>query len=510
MANNSLEKRHQNSTYKKEIIENKVTQKKLELELKKLEKFSYDVLKPENNTRRKQPQHHKQEENVKLSKIERLKAISLCRELLQNSTIAATLHRTLLNNIVGTGAKVKFHFDDRKTNKRWEDHFNKRFAKKADFRRNFNFNEIQQLIFSALLTDGDILIYWREDSIQIFEANQIKNISDITLKEDHVQTDGVILDEDGRVVSYVVTQNRNAQEVKMKEATILPAEDCTLIANKNYYSQYRGVPMLLSLAANVQDIKEILEAELGSAKAAAHFGLAITKNDAAEVGYSRTIENEDGETDGDDEPGIPNWERMFGPKLAYLEPGEGIQVIENKRPNAQINEFAHINITQAGGSVGLPSHLAQNKTENSFSAARQELNQAINNFKVWQKKLERDFLDWVVVKEFTKQIKDGRFSNEEDWDIKFSFIHVKQRSIDEQKEINTLSKKLAMGNTTLSEQDPNWRENLEQMATEKEFAEELGLRLPHFYEQFKLFEGEDNEDNEDNEEIEDNEDNEDD
>ena len=498
MAYNSLEKQHENQKYRKEIVENKVKQKKLEFELKRLEKFSYEVLK--SNKKRKQPSFHRQEENVNLSEIERLKAITLCRELLQNSTIAATMHRSMLQNIVGTGAKVKFHFDDRKTSKKWEDHFNKRFAKKADFRRNFNFNEIQKLVLSALLTDGDILIYWREDSIQIFEANQIKNASDLELKDGFIQKDGLILDEDGRVVSYVVTQNKSAQEVKKKEATILAAEDCTLVANKNHYSNYRGTPLLLTLAANIQDIKEILEAELASAKAASNFAVAITKEDASEVGFSRTTEGEDGELDEDEEIGIPNWERMFGPKMAYLEKGEGIEVVENKRPNAQINDFAKINITQAGGSIGLPSHLAQNKTENSFSAARQELNQAINNFLVWQKKLEREFLDFVVIKEFTKRIKDGDFNNEEDWDIKFSFIHVKQKSIDEQKEVNTLAKKLAMGRTTLAQEDPNWRENLEQMAEEKNFSENLGLRLPHFYEQFKLFEVDQNEEDEGNEE----------
>ena len=477
----SLEQRRAAAEIRRQIAENQLAAKKYQLQ--------YEALERGGRSRRKRPEPPRErnpEDRGLVAETNRLRAIAMARDLVRKSPLARALVTTLAREVVGTGATAKWMLEDREQSQQYGKWFNVRWARRenADRRGIYSWGELQRIILCEVVIAGEVLVHHdpETNSLTIFDAEMLTNINakQADLREGHQQIDGIIVDPIGRPVSYVVSPKREMTEVKPEDATVLPADECTLVMMPDRY-QHHGVSHLLSILGLQYDIQHMLDNEIQAGKVASAFAMVVKRNDALEVGLGRSEEDDQ---DPDQETQHTNLERMgesFG-ATEYLEPGEDVQVIKNDRPGPQIKEFSSFVATLSGSALGLPASRSLLRTDNSFSAARDELNTAAATYEVWQEMLEGRLLDWVMRKVVSRAVSTNRLPDVPDWDIDVRWQHKQQEPIDRDKKVRSQIAELQAGTKTLSDIDPDWQETIRQRAREQRFAEDEEVYLPWLYE----------------------------
>lgn len=127
--------------------------------------------------------------------------------------------------------------------------------------------------------------------------------------------------------------------------------------------QRRGMSILASVLTRLDDLKDYEESERIAAKIAACFAAAIVKGDKTD--YT-------GPSDGTPF-GQRNMRLQPGMIFDDLRPGESVQSIDSKRPNAQLEPHRNGQLRAVAGGMGVSfSSLAKNYN-GTYSAQRQEL-----------------------------------------------------------------------------------------------------------------------------------------
>jgi capsid protein len=422
---------------------------------------------------------------------------------------------TLVENVLGVvGGKCQLHTEDKDFNQAALQIMRDYFSDCSYLEDNKNLNELLKVIYSAVITDGDILLYqsratdgklicYEADSIvqidkaifagKALELGYFDELDELDMlgqpkKAFWVQRQGAIVNRLGKVVKWVVTGDSNKATHNFEDCIVLDAKDCRLFANKTRPNQVRGLPILLGLADTSDDLNSIVKSECQTMKKLSRMGVVISQNDLeaaneadiASQGIDITTASEDIlNTLSSQKPHkYESLERNCGGETYYVNNKDKIEPFQFNRPNMNLAEFCNWVNRSIGKSLGLYNLYSSGEATSSYAGGRLESMLTWNHFVSEQKKIEREILDMVTIKviEIAIQTKRLKLCSDANWKYKISFSFPVLGQINQLVEANANLTNLKAGLTTYSELlGSDYLAKLQKVADETAMLKEMGL-----------------------------------
>lgn len=433
----------------------------------------------------------------------RLRCISTVRNLMRNSSLLKTDVSMLQLSVIGCNSDLMFYDKDdawyRKAEALW-----RKWGKHASFRDNGSLVDFLDKVLYTLLCEGDCVLLFDDGEIDdsgkvlMFAPDQIAPLPDsdfkARFKEGWTQCDGIIRDQFGRTMGVVVAPTPGLKVVPANEALILLKDDPYAPCNwcyvkRSFRDTIRGVADALPVLADLQDVNEILQYEKISAKRFAAQYAYITEAEAQSAvtpeGFlpEEPVE-EGGEQNGEEKPEeytVDHLQDITAGMLDLLPNGSSITFSPNDRPSPRTLEFVEAVREVAGGALGLTRSFALAKADTSYTAARWDTGVASKALAKISQFLDDHILDWLADRLIRWAVKKELIdeSPDPDWVDAAAFTHPSGREVlDEVKEQQAIGLALKNGTANLEQLvGPGWRGILSELATEKKYAESLGLSL---------------------------------
>lgn len=400
------------------------------------------------------------------------------RYLERNSDVANSLISGFLRNVIGTGIKPQARTGDKNLDNKLEELWKKWANKKCDITEQSTFYELQKMLLLRRFVDGEILINKVYDNnseiplkLQVLKTDLL-DTSRFNGNNKNVVRSGIEVTSYLKPVAYWILQ-KTPDGFLTLDSKRVKAENMIHLFDKTSPEQIRGISELAPLIKRTKSIEDFLDAETMSAKVAACFSIFIKRNSS---GYNQYAENDKNRVE-EIHPGM----------ISYLNQGESIETANPSRSMTSARDVVNLQQRLMGAGAGLSYELVSRDFNNAnFSAARQGSLEDQMTFKPIQKYMIEhfcnpiwsDFVEACVLKGLIN-IKDF-FSNKEKY-TNSAWIAPGWSWIDPEKEVNADIKAMQNGGKTFSqwcaERGYDWQDQLDQMAREKEYAENLGLKL---------------------------------
>lgn len=421
-------------------------------------------------------------------KVERDLIKARARYLERNSDIAGAAIGAIVRNVVGTGIKPQARIGDEKLNgqiealwKKWVKH------KACDITEQQTFYEIQSMLFKRKIVDGEILIRKVTDKraeiplkLQIIKSDLLDSYMLYAPKTNNVIRSGIELDDYLKPVAYWI-QKKSPDGYITYESERIPADQIIHLWFKNNSDQIRGISDMATIIKRLKDTQDYLDAETVAAKIAACFSIFITKNTIGNVpgrdGVVGNKRDKEGKSLETIRPGM----------ITHLRPGEEITTANPSRSITSAKDFVAVQQRLAGAGMGLSYEImSRDFNKASFSSARQGHLEDRKTFEPMQQYLIDHFCQPIYEEFMDAIVLAGLIKIPNYWKYKDIYTYAEWVTpgwtwIDPEKEVKADLLALSNSGMTLAqwcaERGYDWREQLEQMAKEKEFAESLGLTL---------------------------------
>lgn len=423
-------------------------------------------------------------ENTDKSQRDLIKARA--RYLEDNSDIAGAAIGGIVRNVVGTGIKPQARTGDDELNKQiealWEEWTR---AENCDVTGQQTFEELQALLLRRKIVDGEILIKKTVDKkgkfplkLQVIKSDMLSQYLLRAPKTNHVIRSGIELDDHLKPLAFWIDKKTPDGFVQYDPDRI-PAKEIIHLWTRKHPDQIRGISDLAPIIKRLKDTQDYLDAETVAARIAACFSVFITTSTGTPGAAGRFAKTKDAEG--------KKLQSIRPGMIKYLAPGEEVQTANPSRGMANARDYISIQERLAGAGLGLSYELmSRDFNKASFSSARQGMLEDRKTFEPMQNFMAshlcgpvyREWLDLCVLAGLIN-IPDYAQNREKyqqcDW------VTPGWAWIDPSKEVQADINALQNAGKTLSqwcaERGYDWREQLEQMALEKETAEALGLKL---------------------------------
>lgn len=443
---------------------------------------------------------------------------------------ALVLQRRL--NVVGAiGGKLQLTTPDAEFNAAAAKYF-KRWARNCEYTDGKCFNEVLQLIISALDVGGDCVIVHDSDGvlcssnkIRVFESDEIGNLPESIFAErfpGHSQRAGKIYNAAGRFVGVTVSASERGKPTFSADKAITlvrdpdaPAESCPWIYLQESWriNQGRGVSTFSASVDLIDDYGNILSSEAAAAKLnSTMFGAYKRTSEGDETGSALddytfdeppaaadsaspavepfavggSVSSDDSGVTPEGEPFPDTIARSRGVFFDVLPDGYEAQLYDTKRPNSQIRDFLLMLSGQVAATLGLNQTYATLEPQSSYTAFRGAQLLARPSFIAAQKMLERSVCDWIATRVIVEAIHLGLLPVPswavlpyDSTDFAMVWTWPRQEEVDAVNEQAALTARLKNGATTLREEfGVDWRERVQQMADEAAAMAAVGLIHP--------------------------------
>lgn len=408
------------------------------------------------------------------------------RYLENNSDIAGAAVGGIVRNVVGTGIKPQARTGDERLNKEIESLWKEwTRPENCDITGQQTFEEMQAMLLRRKIVDGEILVKKVIDKngrfplkLQVIKSDLLSQYMLRAPKTNNVIRSGIELDDHLRPLAYWIDK-KTPDGYTEYDPTRVRADEIIHLWTRSQPDQIRGMSDLTPIIKRLKDTQDYLDAETVAAKIAACFSVFITTQTGAPGTIGRIGNTKDAEN--------KRLQSIRPGMIKYLAPGESVTTANPSRGIASAKDYVSIQERLAGAGLGLSYELmSRDFNSSSFSAARQGMLEDRKTFEPIQQFLSahlcmpiyREWLDTCVLAGVL-DIPDY-FSNREAYQT-VEWVTPGWSWIDPQKEVNADISAIQNGGKTLSqwcaERGYDWREQLEQMALEKETAESLGLKL---------------------------------
>ena len=437
-----------------------------------------------------------------------VKLIAAQREAYRNTVFSPATAQQLKVNVVGVpGGRLTFTTKDEDFNKSAGAAF-RRWARHAEFAKGKCFNEMLKLLlvelthhggdFIAVFDDGVLTGGRGSGKIRVFEADEIANVPDAHFAKvwgkGYFQTKGIVTDRFGRVCGAFVSNALRGRDVfedpkkviALKLATPADWTDSNWIFVSQDWrlGQIRGTATVTHIVNTLDDIQSIVSSEVQAAKINSALGVIVSDRDAqpdngnirglpavdTDATGSAASAPSDATNEGSAPVEPPPAATITGLRegmaaIVDVAPGKQVQSFDTKRPNLNVSQFIR---DQTGACItvfGMGLTYATLDPATSYSAFRGAMKLASLSFMDLQKKLERDFCDWVAL----RAVEWLGLDAPDNLDECLFWQWAKMPEIDEGAFQNALEKRFANLGTTLKGQDgEDWEANVEQ--TRREIA----------------------------------------
>lgn len=413
------------------------------------------------------------------------------RDLELNSDIAQAAVRAIVRNVVGIGivpqAKVmtKSGTYDTRTNQALEAAW-KRWvrARSCDISRRMNFYELQALMLTRRIIDGEALcrLVTARDGIPLrlqgLEAEWLASWMYKAPGTGNYLISGVEVDKYFAPVAYWIDQASPDGWTKL-DPVRYPAEDMIHLYQITRFSQVRGVTELAHVMRRMRETGEYLDAEVIAAKIAACFALLITR-DKPGSGPGRLPKDSEGKPIKEITPGM----------VEYLSPGEQVTPVTPQRTASAVRDYVQIEQRMAGAGLGLSYEaLSRDVSQTNYSSARVNLLEDRIGYRMMQRYMIEHFCRPVWERFVEACVLGGEVSIPSYWSDPERYHAVRWVApgwawVDPVDEVRGTKEELRGGLTTLEDvaaaQGRDYEEILDQLAREKRMVEERGLDLDIF------------------------------
>ena len=451
-------------------------------------------------------------EESQLRGYQRHQAVARGRDLHRNFGQVQAWEWQFALNVIGTGPKIRFHTADERWNEvtaRW---FNRIWAATCDGktaigarRGRRHLSALTRLELCTVLREGDVLCFFdregimggagAEGQVHYFEADHIVGIQKFSAHrgaiEDQLQmpgpaqqSEGVITDQWGRPYGYIVTPEAGQIEVPYSKATILPHQNATLLHSPWRVNQLRGVAPMLTVAGDLEDIRDFRGSVLMRARQQANLGLIIKCKNAVRKAISRSDAGETAtetavtDTDAAAYTNYRNVEKWVRGAIAYVNPDDEITPMQLSGDSPEYTALSEDTINRSGYSLGLSRLHAGGKADASYSASMAEHNMGMLTWEHWRKWIERESLDWKAYKAIDWAIATGKRPAVDGW-ANFSWQGwPKSRGINPDREAKARATDLATGVTDYAQLlGPDWKKHFDSFSEQLDYARERNIPL---------------------------------
>jgi len=476
---------------------------------------NYDVLNP--NRLRKAATAERKSENETYDMSRRLKGAALGRDLERNYSPAKSIIHQIKVNVVGSMGKLRINKGDKDKEKNTDaqtatDWFNQVWSKDCDYRDDCDWSTTLGNYLAAVLREGDIahlvddgvtqndsgqLLAWEADQCVPYATGTWPSVEYAGKEKGDIQDSGLIRDSFGRIKGFVVTGKRGETALSnVEDGTIYSRGIMRLTKNPWRVNQGRGVPSLITSAANFIDVYDILAAELQTAKRAAKQYGYVKRSEAVmdfdnpllKTGY---LPENDGQAQATADTQNANlaaatgarnyeqFEQFAGGLVDYLDKDDEVTFPDINRPNANLVAFMDAVNGMSGAAMGLARVYTTLQATSSYTAFRGEMIMTWITFRWLQKWLERNVCDWTAVRVLRWAMRKGEVPKlSAGWERRISWGWPKMPEVKEIDAQKAIAEALKNGTTDYSELlGPEWRKRLECFADMVDVIRDLNLPL---------------------------------
>lgn len=411
-----------------------------------------------------------------------------CRDLNRNDPVASGATETMGLNIVGRGLKPQSRIRAeylgvteerareliRQAELIWQE-----WTPRADAGNRLNFDEIQFVALRKIIEDGETLALpvmgtesWRsiKRCVELIEADRLQG--------DTIDGTGIKKGKRGEPVSYSIRKADSTDTVNISAFDKNGRPKILHVFHTKRPGQSRGYPFFAPVVGYFKDLADYLEAEVVAARVAACLAVFVTKQDAYTTAYNISTDTDaSGNRIQEIEPGL----------VGYLEPGEGINVVDPKRPGDTFPSFVETILRHIGIALNMPYEiLVKDFSKTNYSSARAALLEGRRMFTTWRNWFSAKFCqpiyDLVLEEAYLRGLFDAPdfYKNRSEY-TRAAWIGGGWGWVDPVKEVEASRKAIDYGLSTLAEeaagQGRDWEEVLEQIRREQEKVDMLGVKV---------------------------------
>ena len=447
-----------------------------------------------------------------------------------NSPVGAAAIQTSALHAVGAGLKVfprikyKMLGISPEAARRWARKTALEFdlwasSKMCDIYKRNNFYDLQDIVYTGYLTDGDSFALFRRKPqtrempyslrLQIVEANRVVNPDEYAQAPYNVEAvlpngnrvvGGVELDADGATEAFWIANkvpwdfsdvDKTLEYARVKAfGDIAGMPNILQICHDTRSGQTRGVPYLAPVLSTLKQVSRYTDSELTASIIRSFFALFFTQQETA--GGMTLDDMLPSSFDGDPHAPVVDvgeYSLAVGTMNA-LPRGVDVKSVDASNAQSTFDSFTTHLIKQIGAAIGQPYEVLMKNFTSSYSASRAALLQAWDEYKQRRTWFARDFCQPVYEMWLTEAVAIGRihapgfFADpliRKAW-CSAEWFGPTMSILDPVKDINGANLRIYNGLSTREKEaaemtGTDFEENLEQLAYEKKLIEERGLEL---------------------------------
>ncbi|MDL2280333.1 phage portal protein [Selenomonadales bacterium OttesenSCG-928-I06] len=387
---------------------------------------------------------------------------------------------------------------------------------KCDFLRINNFYDMQDIVFTGYLDNGDGWAVFKYAMptpdmpyslrLHVFEADRVRNpnnpsslfgsptlVYDINSKNKNRIIDGVEIDKNGTIVAYWVANTYSYDPTNFyKETKFIRVEafgkqtglpNILQIKHDERAEQFRGTPFLAPIIESLKQIGRYTQAELTAAIVKAYLTIFI-RQDLGADGFGTGLEQSFEERERIDPRKL-----QVGPgTINTLPPGYSVSTVDGSRSMSAFEPFMSELTKGIGASLNIPYEILTKHFSSSYSASRAALLQSWQEFRTRRSWFIRDFCQNVYERWLVEAIAIGRIDAPgffEDpliraaWS-KCSWYGPVPGQVDPEKEVRAAALRVSYGFSTNEEETRgmgggDWQDNIEIIAQEQKLLKDKEL-----------------------------------
>lgn len=392
---------------------------------------------------------------------------------IRNNTYARGIVDTLANDIVGTGPRLQMQTPNETLNRRIEDEF-------AAWVRDVRLGDKILLARKAQAESGEVFLIQKTNKrnstpvkldFEVVEADRVADPNQLTIgTADPRYFDGITVDEDGNPISYDVLKNHpGATRFGFNDFEFdrIAAKFVLHLFKPSRPGQVRGVSEIAAALPLFAYLRRYTLAVIAAAETAANNSYTIQSQHPA-------LNEEDIAASG--EPfDLIDIERNMA---TVMPAGWTLEQMKAEQPTTTYPDFKREILNEIARVLNMPFNVAAgNSAGYNYASGRLDHQTYFRTVGIEQTMLVRSAMDpifaaWLdEARRVMPVIPDGQFRHSWFFD---GFEHV-----DPSKEAQAQGLKLANLTTTLAHEYArkglDWKEQIQQIAAEREFMSELGL-----------------------------------
>ena len=471
---------------------------------------AYEATKPSTARNRAPSWVERGGEDDAVSPSERNRIVNMHRQMLRNSPTRVTQDQQIRVHVVGSvGGKMYASFPDEFKSAADEvmEYFNRVWFPRAEFTFRKNFNWILKTCLTAQDTNGNVVLVFDDGiltggkgtgRIRGFEGDEIANLKDADKRfadAGLVQRAGFLYNSVGMFCGVILSTSQRGEDEfdgskGVRILTMDPFDDAAdpdwiVLGNMRRFNQGRAVSPLTAALCALIDLHETTASEAVAAKMNAQLvGQILTDADsnvgtptppaftdqAAATAQAATIDFTTAELNA------------IGAHFDQMPQGLKIDLLDTKRPNANMPAYIEFLTGLVGGTRGLARVYATLKAQTSYTAFRGEQVMTQPSFEEAQQDLEREVCDWAARHVIRRAVRLGLIKSPlpVGWERMIAWNWPKMQEVSEKDAQTALSMKLKNGVTSLTrELGPGEMERIAaEQAREAQIFRDAGLIYP--------------------------------